>query len=76
VNFHRKAVLSGLLAVLLIEAKIYVPETQSAPSGTVWWMGIAMLIGFAVDGFSQRLRLVGQAVFGETSKKEKQRAEE
>ena len=61
--------LLGLLAVLLVEAKLYVPDTQALPSGTVWWMGIAMLIGFASEEFGQRLRLVAQALFGKEEKK-------
>jgi len=55
--------------VLLVEAKLYVPDTQALPSGTVWWMGIAMLIGFASEEFGQRLRLVAQALFGKEEKK-------
>lgn len=62
--------LLGLLAVLLVEAKLYVPDTQALPSGTVWWMGIAMLIGFASEEFGQRLRLTAQALFGKESKKD------
>jgi hypothetical protein len=58
-----------LLAVLLVEARLYVPDTQALPSGTVWWMGIAMPIGFASEEFGRRLRLVAQALFGNETKK-------
>jgi hypothetical protein len=56
--------LLGLMVVLLVQAKLFVPATDSLPSGTAWWMALAMLVGFAADDFAQRLRLVGQALFG------------
>jgi hypothetical protein len=56
--------LLGLMAVLLVEGKLFVPTTDAPPSGTAWWMALAMLVGFAADDFAQRLRLIGQALFG------------
>jgi hypothetical protein len=56
--------LLGLIVVLLVEGKFFVPGSDSQPSGTSWWMGLAMMVGFAADDFAQRLRLVGQALFG------------
>jgi hypothetical protein len=56
--------LLGLTVVLLVQAKIFVPTTDGPPSGTAWWMALAMLVGFGADDFAQRLRLVAQAIFG------------
>jgi hypothetical protein len=56
--------LLGLTVVLLVQAKLFVPTTDSPPSGTAWWMALAMLVGFGADDFAQRLRLVAQALFG------------
>jgi len=55
--------LLGLLAVLLVQARIYVPNSGSVDS-LDWWMGFAMLVGFGAEDFADRVRLVSQTLFG------------
>ncbi len=57
--------LLGLLAVLIIKAGIFLPD-GSVPSGTNWWLAITILVGFGAEDFTERLRLVSQAMFGKT----------
>jgi hypothetical protein len=54
----------GLLVVILIEAGFF-KASDSAPSGTVWWVAVAVLAGFGADEFAQRLRSLTQTLFGE-----------
>ncbi len=53
----------GVLAVLVIEAQLFVPG-ETAPSGTVWWLAISVLVGFGAEEFGGRLRLISKALFG------------
>jgi len=57
--------LLGLLSVLIIQARIFLPNTGSS-TGTIWWLGIAILVGFGAEDFSARLRLVSQTLFGKS----------
>jgi len=56
----------GLLAVLVIQAGLFVPEGGIVPE-THWWLAISMLVGFGAEDFTQRLRLVSQALFGKST---------
>jgi hypothetical protein len=57
--------LLGLLSVLIIQARIFLPNTGGSMA-TVWWLGVAVLVGFGTDDFAGRLRLVSQTLFGKS----------
>ena len=58
--------LVGFVAVLIIKAGLL--NTGMDPTGTVWWLGIALLAGFGATDFTERLRLLSQTIFGQRSK--------
>ncbi len=58
----------GLVCVLFVQADLFQPSGKST-AGLAWWIGIAFLAGFASDDFVEKIRLVGQTLFGDASAK-------
>ena len=58
----------GLVCVLFVEADLFQPGGK-AGAGLAWWLGIALLAGFAADDFVEKIRLIGQTLFGDASGK-------
>lgn len=58
----------GLVCVLFVEADLLQPKGKSA-AVLAWWIGIALLAGFAADDFIEKVRLIGQTIFGDASSK-------
>jgi hypothetical protein len=58
----------GLVCVLFVEADLFQPSGKSG-TGLAWWIGIAILAGFASDDFVEKIRLIGQTMFGDASAK-------
>jgi hypothetical protein len=58
----------GLVCVLFVEADLFQPSGKST-AGLSWWIGIALLAGFASDDFIEKVRLIGQTIFGDASGK-------
>lgn len=59
--------LMGIFVTVLLKANLLSVENQS-PSGNLWWAGISIIVGFGALDVSERLKSLGQALFG-TSKK-------
>lgn len=53
----------GVVMVLVIEARL-ITVSEASPTGTMWWAAVAFLAGFGANEFSERLRLLSQALFG------------
>jgi hypothetical protein len=58
----------GLVCVLFVEANLFQANGQPG-AGVSWWIGIALLAGFATDDFVEKIRLIGQTLFGDASSK-------
>jgi hypothetical protein len=56
----------GLVCVLFVQADLFQPSGKSS-AGLAWWLGIALLAGFASDDFVEKIRLIGQTLFGNAS---------
>lgn len=56
----------GMISVLIIDAGLLSSE-GAAPTRTSWWIGVAFLAGFAINEFTDRLRLLSKSLFGESS---------
>jgi hypothetical protein len=56
----------GLVCVLFVQADLFQPSGKST-AGLAWWIGIALLAGFASDDFIEKIRLIGQTLFGNAS---------
>jgi hypothetical protein len=54
----------GVVVVVIIHAGFFVAN-GAAPSGTLWWGGIAFLSGFGEQEFTQKLRQLTKTLFGE-----------
>lgn len=54
----------GVVVVIIIHAGFFVAN-GAAPSGTLWWAGIAFLAGFGEQEFTQKLRQLTKTLFGE-----------
>lgn len=55
--------LLGVLAVVVVQAGLLVPDRAPTP-GPVWWLAVAVLVGFGAEDFSERVRLTSLALFG------------
>jgi len=58
----------GLVCILFVQADLFQPGAKST-AGLAWWIGIALLAGFASDDFVEKIRLIGQTLFGDASSK-------
>jgi hypothetical protein len=58
----------GLVCILFVEADLVQANGKSTAS-LAWWIGVALLAGFAADDFIEKIRLVGQTLFGDASAK-------
>jgi hypothetical protein len=58
----------GLVCILFVQADLFQP-TGKANANLSWWIGIALLAGFASDDFVEKIRLIGQTLFGDASGK-------
>lgn len=56
--------LFGMLIVVLVKANLFMGTETPAEQGDLWWLGIAVLVGFGASDFSERLRLLTQTLFG------------
>lgn len=63
-------IILGATVVVLIEAGLF-KAGESTPSGTIWWVAVALLAGFGADEFTLKLRLLTQTLFGQASSKER-----
>lgn len=55
--------LVGIVVVVIVHAGFFVAG-NGAPSGTLWWAGIAFLAGFGEQEFTSRLRQLTKTLFG------------
>jgi hypothetical protein len=53
----------GIVVVVVIQAG-FLTVGGGAPSGTLWWVAVAILAGYSDDEFTQKLRQISKAVFG------------
>jgi hypothetical protein len=58
----------GLVCILFVEADLFQPSGKATAS-LAWWIGTALLAGFASDDFIEKMRLIGQTLFGDASGK-------
>ena len=54
----------GIVVVVIVQAG-FLSVGNGQPSGTLWWVAIAILAGYSDDEFTQKLRQISKAVFGE-----------
>ena len=66
--------LFGILIVILIKANLFMGTETPAEQGNLWWLGIAVLVGFGASDFSERLRLLTQTLFGKNFDKSGKRS--
>lgn len=59
--------LLGMLTVIVLESGLFQLESTT-PSGTIWWVAVAVLAGFSTNEFSDRLRNLTKTLFGSSSK--------
>jgi hypothetical protein len=54
----------GIVVVVVVQAG-FLTVGNGQPSGTLWWVAVAILAGYSDDEFNQKLRQITKAVFGE-----------
>jgi hypothetical protein len=57
--------LLGMIIVIVVQAGWFAAGS-GAPSGTLWWASIAFLAGFGEREFTERLRQLTKALFGDS----------
>lgn len=55
--------LLGVLIVVLIKADLIGFENRGS-DGSLWWLGMAILVGYGASDFTERLRLLTKTLFG------------
>ncbi len=55
----------GVVAVLVVQARLLFAD-QAAPTATSWWLAIGFLAGFGASEFTDKLRYLSRALFGES----------
>jgi hypothetical protein len=56
----------GIVVVVIVQAG-FLAVGNGPPSGTLWWVSVAILAGYSDDEFTQKLRQLSKAIFGEKS---------
>jgi hypothetical protein len=54
----------GVIIVVLVKAGFVLSGEKSAPVD-MWWLGLAIIVGFGVEGFTDKLYMLGKTIFGE-----------
>jgi hypothetical protein len=54
----------GIVVVVVVQAGI-IELASGSPSGTLWWVAVAILSGYGDDEFTQKLRLLSKTLFGD-----------
>ena|GEM_PF-974561 len=55
----------GVVAVLVVQARLLFAD-QAATTATSWWLAIGFLAGFGASEFTDKLRYLSRALFGES----------
>jgi hypothetical protein len=56
----------GIVVVVIVQGG-FLAVGNGAPSGTLWWVAVAILAGFGDDEFTQKLRQLTKTLFGTSS---------
>lgn len=59
----------GVIVVVLVKGGLFMASDSSATTQVdMWWLGLAIIVGFGSEGFTDKLYLIGKTIFGEGPK--------